>query len=100
MKKKFKYMPILKTRPSENRAYEKLADTVKDKILPIIEMTGARSYKYPKTHKTLAGVVRPGDINKKIDNMTVLARYREGLKTMLTDARAGMFDIIIVKYFK
>lgn len=26
MKRKFKYMPILKTRPSENKAYEKLTD--------------------------------------------------------------------------
>lgn len=97
MKRKFKYMPILKTRPSENKAYEKLTDGVKDKILPIIEMTGARSYKYPKTHKTLAGVVRPGDINKKIDNILSLVKTRPFILD-ITDDESLMYDgINIIK---
>lgn len=97
MKRKFKYMPILKTRPSENKAYEKLTDDVKDKILPIIEMTGARSYKYPKTHKTLAGVVRPGDINKKIDNILSLVKTRPFILD-ITDDESLMYDgINIIK---
>lgn len=97
MKRKFKYMPILKTRPSENKAYEKLTDAVKDKILPIIEMTGARSYKYPKTHKTLAGVVRPGDINKKIDNILSLVKTRPFILD-ITDDESLMYDgINIIK---
>ena len=95
MKKSFKYMPILKTRPSENKAYEKLSDTVKDNILPIIEMTGARSYKYPKTHKTLAGVVRPGDINKKIDNILSLVKNRPFILD-ITDDESLMYDGINV----
>ena len=97
MKRKFKYMPILKTRPSENKAYEKLTDDVKDKILPIIEMTGARSYKYPKTHKTLAGVVRSGDINKKIDNILSLVKTRPFILD-ITDDESLMYDgINIIK---
>lgn len=97
MKRKFKYMPILKTRPSENKAYEKLTDAVKDKILPIIEMTGARSYKYPKTHKTLAGVVRSGDINKKIDNILSLVKTRPFILD-ITDDESLMYDgINIIK---
>ena len=97
MKRKFKYMPILKTRPSENKAYEKLTDDVKDKILPIIEMTGARSYKYPKTHKTLAGVVRPGNINKKIDNILSLVKTRPFILD-ITDDESLMYDgINIIK---
>lgn len=97
MKRKFKYMPILKTRPSENKAYEKLTDAVKDKILPIIEMTGARSYKYPKTHKTLAGVVRPGNINKKIDNILSLVKTRPFILD-ITDDESLMYDgINIIK---
>ena len=97
MKKTFKYMPILKTRPSENKAYEKLADSVKDKILPIIEMTGARSYKYPKNHKTLAGVVRHGDINKKIENILSLVKNRPFILDS-TDDESLMYDgINIIK---
>lgn len=97
MKRKFKYMPILKTRPSENKAYEKLTDAVKDKILPIIEMTGARSYKYPKTHKTLAGVVKSGDINKKIDNILSLVKTRPFILD-ITDDESLMYDgINIIK---
>lgn len=61
------YFPILKTKPSEIRAYKELNEEVKNYILPIIEMTGARSYTYPENHKNieLAGKKRPGDINKK-----------------------------------
>ena len=88
-------MPILKTRPSENKAYEKLSDTVKDNILPIIEMTGARSYKYPKTHKTLAGVIRPGDINKKIENILSLVQNRPFILD-ITDDESLMYDGINV----
>lgn len=95
MKKTFRYMPILKTRPSENKAYEKLSDTVKDNILPIIEMTGARSYKYPKTHKTLAGVIRPGDINKKIENILSLVQNRPFILD-ITDDESLMYDGINV----
>lgn len=95
MKKNFRYMPILKTRPSENKAYEKLSDTVKDNILPIIEMTGARSYKYPKTHKTLAGVIRPGDINKKIENILSLVQNRPFILD-ITDDESLMYDGINV----
>lgn len=95
MKKTFRYMPILKTRPSENKAYEKLSDAVKDNILPIIEMTGARSYKYPKTHKTLAGVIRPGDINKKIENILSLVKNRPFILD-ITDDESLMYDGINV----
>ncbi len=61
------YFPILKTKPSEIRAFKELDEKVRNNILPIIEMTGARSYTYPENHKNvnLAGKKRPGDINKK-----------------------------------
>lgn len=95
MKRTFRYMPILKTRPSENKAYEKLNDTIKDNILPIIEMTGARSYKYPKTHKTLAGVIRPGDINKKIESILSLVKNRPFILD-ITDDESLMYDGINV----
>lgn len=64
---KYYYFPILKTKPSEMKAYINLDDNIKRQILPIIEMTGARSYTYPKTCKNqeLIGTKRPGDINKK-----------------------------------
>lgn len=64
---KYYYFPILKTRPSEIKAYINLDENIKTQILPIIEMTGARSYTYPKTYKDpeLIGTKRPGDINKK-----------------------------------
>ena len=90
-------MPILKTRPSENKAYEKLSDTVKDNILPIIEMTGARSYKYPKTHKTLAGVIRPGDINKKIENILSLVQNRPFILDIIDDESLMYDGINVIK---
>ena len=91
MKKTFKYFPILKTRPSENRAYDKLSSSIKDQILPIIEMTGARSYKYPSNHKTMAGVVRPGDINKKIESILELVQNRPFILD-ITDDESLMYD--------
>lgn len=39
---KFYYFPILKSRDAELRAYEKLSDTDKIKILPILELTRSR----------------------------------------------------------
>ena len=49
------------------KAYINLDENIKKQILPIIEMTGARSYTYPKTCKNqeLIGTKRAGDINKK-----------------------------------
>lgn len=61
----FYYFPILKTRPSEIRAFTELDNEIKDLILPVIEMTGARGYTYPQNHKTSPGVKREGDINKQ-----------------------------------
>lgn len=64
---KYYYFPVLKTRPSEIAAYENLSQPVKDGILPIIELTGALGYTYPKNYKieSLRGTKRPGDISKK-----------------------------------
>lgn len=64
---KYFYFPILKTKPSEIRAFKELDEYLKDHVLPIIEMTGARSYTYPKNYKNaeLIGKKRPGDINTK-----------------------------------
>lgn len=36
------YFPAFKTRDSELRAYNKLNDSVKDKILPIVSLTRSR----------------------------------------------------------
>lgn len=65
--KQYYYFPVLKTRPSEILAYENLSDSIKEDILPIIEMTGALGYTYPKNYKikNLQGTKRPGDISKK-----------------------------------
>jgi hypothetical protein len=67
----FFYFPILKTRPSEITAYELLNDSIKDEILPIIEMTGALGYRFPKNYKveSLRGKKHPGNINKKVDKI-------------------------------
>lgn len=64
---KYFYFPILKTKPSEIRAFKELDDELKNHVLPIIEMTGARSYTYNKNCKKaeLVGKKRPGDINTK-----------------------------------
>ena len=45
------YCPILKTRQSEVDAYDMLDPSVKDSILPIIEMTGALDIHIQKTIK-------------------------------------------------
>lgn len=65
---KYFYFPILKTKPSEIRAFKELTEEIKMQTLPIIEMTGARSYTYSKNYKKnpeLIGKKRPGDINTK-----------------------------------
>ncbi|MDR1324240.1 MAG: beta family protein [Candidatus Margulisbacteria bacterium] len=68
---KYYYFPILKTRPSEVNAYDILDSSVKDGVLPIIEMTGELGYTYSQKHKdiNLRGKRRPGDINKKIQKI-------------------------------
>lgn len=64
---KYYYFPVLKTRPAEILAYENLDPTIKNGILPIIELTGALGYTYPKNYRieNLRGTKRPGDISKK-----------------------------------
>jgi hypothetical protein len=76
---KYCYFPILKTRPSEFAAYDVLENSVKDGILPILEMTGALGYTYPKNYReeNLRGKKRPGDIYKKIRKILDLVEARK-----------------------
>jgi hypothetical protein len=68
---KYCYFPILKTRPSEVNAYNVLNYSVKDEILPIIEMTGEIGRRYSENNKNenLRGKYRAGDINKKVQKI-------------------------------
>lgn len=87
------YCPVLKTRPAEFNAYESLNDSVKNGILPIIEMTGALSYTYPKNYKVkeLQNTKRPGDINIKIKKIYSLMQGRKFILD-ITDDEALMYD--------
>ncbi len=87
------YCPVLKTRQAEFNAYESLNDTVKNGILPIIEMTGALSYTYPQNYKIkeLQNTKRPGDINTKIKKIYSLMQGRKFVLD-ITDDEALMYD--------
>ena len=81
------YFPVLKTRPSEVSAYENLPEDIKDGILPIIEMTGALGYTYPKNYKieNLRGTKRPGDISKKRKKIMDLVENRRFILDITDD---------------
>lgn len=87
------YCPILKTRQSEIDAYDMLAPAVKDAILPIIEMTGALGYTYPKNYKIekLRHTHRSGDIYKKINKILDLVQNRHFILD-ITDDESLMYD--------
>jgi len=65
------YFPVLKTRPSEIKAFSLLDEKIKDAILPIIELTGAIGYTLPKTCKdeSKRGIRVKGNINSKIEKI-------------------------------
>ena len=85
---KYCYLPILKTRPSEVNAYDTLDSSIKDDILPIIEMTGELGYTYSKKCKDekLKGTRRPGDINKKISKILGFMDGRRFILDITDDA--------------
>lgn len=87
------YCPILKTRQSEVDAYDMLDSSVKDEILPIIEMTGALGYTYPKNYKIeeLRHTHRNGDIYKKINKILDLVQDRRFILD-ITDDESLMYD--------
>ena len=68
---KIYYFPIIKTRNSELNAFSDLPDEFKHNICPIIEMTGALSYTYPKNYKveSLRHTKRQGNIFNKINKI-------------------------------
>lgn len=84
---KYCYFPVLKTRPAEVLAYDNLDISVKDGILPIIEMTGALGYTYPKNYKieNLRGTKRPGDISKKRKKILDLLENRRFILDITDD---------------
>jgi hypothetical protein len=84
---KYCYFPILKTRPAEFAAYDALENSVKDGILPIIEMTGALGYTYPKNYReeNLRGTKRPGDIYTKIKKILDFVEKREFILDITDD---------------
>ena len=84
---KYYYFPILKTRPSEVTAYEFLDESIKNEVLPIIEMTGALGYTYPKNYKieSLRNRTRPGDINTKIKKILGLVGNRKFILDITDD---------------
>ncbi len=90
---KYFYCPILKTRQAEVNAYDMLDVSLKDVILPIIEMTGELGYTYPKNYKVenLRGLHRSGDINKKISKILNLVGGRKFILD-ITDDESLMFD--------
>lgn len=81
------YFPILKTRPSEVNAYDMLDESVKQEILPIIEMTGELGYTYSKNCKDekRRGTRRPGDINKKIPKILDFMKERRFILDITDD---------------
>lgn len=87
------YCPILKTRQSEVDAYDMLDVSVKDAILPIIELTGALGYTYPKNYKIeeLRHTHRSGDIYKKINKILDLVQGRKFILD-ITDDESLMYD--------
>lgn len=87
------YCPILKTRQSEIDAYDMLDISVKDCMLPIIEMTGALGYTYPKNYKIeeLRHTHRNGDIYKKINKILDLVQNRRFILD-ITDDESLMYD--------
>lgn len=89
----YAYCPILKTRQSEVDAYDMLDASVKDSILPIIEMTGALGYTYPKNYKIeeLRHTHRRGDIYKKINKILDLVQGRRFILD-ITDDMSLMYD--------
>lgn len=93
MMTEYVYCPVLKTRPAEINAYELLNDIIKDKILPIIELTGAIGYTYPKNYKIveLRGTRRPGDINTKLQKIYDLMQKRRFILD-ITDDETLMYD--------
>lgn len=84
---KYCYFPILKTRPSEVNAYDALDVSIKDEILPIIEMTGELGYTYSSKCKdtNLHGKRRPGDINKKIQKILDFIEERKFILDITDD---------------
>ena len=84
---KYCYFPVLKTRPSEVKAYENLNEEIKDAILPVIELTGALGYTYPKNYKieNLRGTKRPGDITKKRSKILSMVEKRRFILDITDD---------------
>jgi hypothetical protein len=74
-------------------AYSMLENSVKEGILPIIEMTGAIGYKYNKNYKdeSLRGVRRQGDIYTKINTILELVGTRRFILD-ITDDKSLMHD--------
>lgn len=87
------YCPILKTRQSEIDAYDMLDISIKNEILPIIEMTGALGYTYPKNYKIeeLRHTHRNGDIYTKIKKILDLTDGRRFILD-ITDDASLMYD--------
>lgn len=66
---KFIYFPILKSRVSELKAYEKLSYHDKQNILPIVELTRSRISKYNQ-----GGSIEKNGRNKK-KYLTIICLY-------------------------
>lgn len=69
------YFPAFKTRDSELRAYNKLNDSVKDKILPIVSLTRSR---ISKTNVD-------GNLEKKIDDIEKIFKNRFFILDLATE---------------
>jgi hypothetical protein len=70
-----------------------LDDSLKEGILPIIEMTGSIGYTYPKNYKdeSLRGTHRKGDISTKIKKILGLVGSRKFILD-ITDDQSLMYD--------
>mgnify|MGYP001770686679 CR=1 FL=1 len=73
----FQYFPLVKTRDSELRCFAKLPDGVKDKVLPIYELTKSR-----KTKK-----VPDGDIYRRMETIAEIQGDRPFILDLTMDDR-------------
>lgn len=79
MGKTFCYMPLLRTRGAELKAYEVLGDEVAEKLFPIFELTRARRSKYD----------REGDVSKNIEKIKELVGGRWFALDLTTTEQQG-----------
>lgn len=80
--KKYNYFPLIKTRDSELRCFDKLGSEQLNKILPIYELTKSR-----KTKKS-----PDGDVNKRMEKIKKIEGKRPFILDVTTDDRYSNYQ--------